>query len=262
MRGCRPSHEKRAADWFSGLVITEAARTAYLRCAAATLAAPDLEILTGVAVTFTRRPMVTAQIACELAEATRARFRLCLRTQVLAHVERRYGIEFDPPGPRMRDYLLALRAIFKGFRDEPLGYEGDYCDLSLLPAIRSRGPIDVADPPIDVAAVNPWMLRLAREVADGLHVHSLNNPTYLEQTVLPSLPVGAARFGLPVDDLYAHHPDVRGALAPSGAKWRTCRCRSTRRRPTTRSCSTSSARGNERRLRERQKAVTSPAWPR
>ena len=199
-----------AAAGFSGLVITEAGRTAYLGCAAAALAAPDLDILTGVAVAFPRSPMVTAQVAWELAEATGGRFRLGLGTQVRAHVERRYGMEFDPPGPRMRDYVLALRAIFKGFRGEPLGYEGDYWDLSLLPAMWSPGPIDVADPPIDVAAVNPWMLRLAGEVADGLHVHPLNNPTYLEQTVLPELTAGAARAGRPVDDLDAHRSDLRG----------------------------------------------------
>ena len=111
-----------AAAGFSGLVITEAGRTAYLGCAAAALAAPELDILTGVAVAFPRSPMVTAQVAWELADATGGRFRLGLGTQVRAHVERRYGMEFDPPGPRMRDYVLALKAIFKGFRGEPLDY--------------------------------------------------------------------------------------------------------------------------------------------
>jgi probable F420-dependent oxidoreductase len=190
-----------AAAGFSGLVITEAGRTAYLGCAAATLAAPELDILTGVAVAFPRSPMVTAQVAWELADASRGRFRLGLGTQVRAHVERRYGMEFDPPGPRLRDYVLALRAIFAGFRGEPFAYEGDYWNLSLLPATWSPGSIDVADPPIDLAAVNPWMLRLAGEIADGLHVHPLNNPTYLEQTVLPELTAGATRAGRTRDDL-------------------------------------------------------------
>jgi len=190
-----------AAAGFSGLVITEAGRTAYLGCAAATLAAPDLDILTGVATAFPRSPMVTAQVAWELADATGGRFRLGLGTQVRAHIQRRYGMEFDPPGPRLRDYVLALREIFKGFRGEPFGYSGDYWDLSLLPATWSPGAIDAPDPPIDIAAVNPWMLRLAGEVADGLHVHPLNNPIYLEQTVLPQVAAGAARSGRTRDDL-------------------------------------------------------------
>jgi probable F420-dependent oxidoreductase len=205
-----------AAAGFSGLVITEAGRTAYLGCAAAALAAPDLDILTGVAVAFPRSPMVTAQVAWELADATGGRFRLGLGTQVRAHIERRYGMDFDPPGPRMRDYVLALRAIFKGFRGEPLAHTGDYWDLSLLPAMWSPGAIDAPDPPIDLAAVNPWMLRLAGEVADGLHVHPLNNPTYLEQTVLPELTAGAARAGRSRDDVSMIIPTF---AAPSD-EWR------------------------------------------
>ena len=205
-----------AAAGFSGLVITEAGRTAYLGCAAAALAAPELEILTGVAVAFPRSPMVTAQVAWELADATGGRFRLGLGTQVRAHIERRYGMEFDPPGPRLKDYVLALRAIFRGFRGEPFGYSSDYWDLSLLPPMWSPGPIDAEDPPIDIAAVNPWMLRLAGEVADGLHVHPLNSPTYLEQTVLPEVAAGAARAGRSVDDVALIIPTF---AAPSD-EWR------------------------------------------
>lgn len=185
-----------AADaGFSGLVVTEAGRTAYLSCAAAALAA-DLDILTGVAVAFPRSPMVTAQVAWELAEASGGRFRLGLGTQVRAHVERRYGAEFDPPGPRMRDYVEAIRAALRAFRgEERLSHDGRFWSLSLLPQQWSPGAIPVPDPPIDVAAVNPWMLRLAGELADGVHVHPLNTPTYLSTTVLPELAAGAARAG-------------------------------------------------------------------
>lgn len=185
---------------FSGLVVTEAGRTAYLSCAAVALAAP-IDVLTGVAVAFPRSPMVTAATAWELAEATDGRFRLGLGTQVRAHIERRYGTEFDPPGPRLREYVVALRAIFRAFRGEDLAVDGEYWQLSLLPRMWSPGAIDVPDPPIDIAAVNPWMLRMAGEVADGVHVHPLNTPTYLAETVLPSLRAGAERAGRALDDL-------------------------------------------------------------
>ena len=172
---------------FSGLVITEAGRTAYLACAAAALAA-EIDLLTGVAVAFPRSPMVTASLAWELAEASGGRFRLGLGTQVRAHIERRYSAEFDPPGPRLREYVQAVRAIFRAFRgEEKLAFEGDFYSFSLLPGQWSPGAIDVPDPAIDVAAVNPWMLKMAGEVADGVHVHPLNTPTYLEQTVLPNV---------------------------------------------------------------------------
>jgi probable F420-dependent oxidoreductase len=181
---------------FSGMVVTEAGRTAYLSCAAASVADPALHLSTGVAVAFPRSPMVTASVAWELAEATGGRFRLGLGTQVRAHVVRRYGAQFDPPGPRMREYVRAVKAVFAAFRgEERLAVAGDYWTLDLLPRDWSPGPIGVDDPPVDVAAVNPWMLRMAGEVADGVHVHPLNTPTYLRSTVLPELAAGAARAG-------------------------------------------------------------------
>src|SRR5581483_9137436 len=160
---------------------------------------------------------VTAQVAWELAEASGGRFRLGLGTQVRAHIERRYGAPFDPPGPRLREYVHALRAIFRAFRgEEALRFDGDHYRLSLLPPMWSPGSLEVPDPPIDVAAVNPWMLRMAGEVADGVHVHPLNTPTYLRDTVLPNLAAGAARSGrdladmaaVVADDLLAHFVTV------------------------------------------------------
>ena len=190
-----------AGAGLSGLVVTEAGRTAYLTCGALAVAA-DIDVLTGIAVAFPRSPMVTAATAWELAEASGGRFRLGLGAQVRAHVQRRYGSEFDPPGPRLREYVIAVKAIFESFREgAPLAVEGEFYNLSLLPPTWSPGPIDCPNPPVDVAAVNPWMLRMAAEEADGVHVHPLNTPTYLEETVLPNLEKGAARSGRSVDDL-------------------------------------------------------------
>src|SRR4051812_36829149 len=211
-----------AAAGFSGLVVTEGARTAYLECAAAALAA-DIDISTGIAVAFPRSPMVTAQSAWELAELSHGRFRLGIGTQVRAHVERRYSSAFDPPGPRLREYVEAVRAIFRAFRgDERLSFDGTYWSFSLLPAQWSPGPIGVPDPPIDIAAVSPWMLRMAGEVADGVHVHPLNTPTYLRETVLPTVAEGAAKAGRSVDDLEVIVPTFAapGDTEEEQATWR------------------------------------------
>jgi probable F420-dependent oxidoreductase len=193
---------RQAADaGLSGLVVTEAGRTAYLTCGALVVAA-DIDVLTGIAVAFPRSPMVTASTAWELAEASGGRFRLGLGAQVRAHIERRYASEFAHPGPRLREYVLAVKAIFQSFRHGvPLAVEGEYYNLSLLPPMWSPGAIDCDDPPVDIAAVNPWMLRMAGEVADGVHAHPLNTPTYLRETVLPNLEKGAALSGRNLDDL-------------------------------------------------------------
>ncbi len=189
------------AAGFSGLVLTETGRTAYLQVAAAALAA-EIDLATGIAVAFPRAPMITAQTAFELAEASGGRFRLGLGTQVRAHIERRFGVPFDPPGPRLREYVQAVRACFAAFRKEaPLAFDGEYYKMSLLPASWSPGSIAVPDPPVDISAVNPWMLRMAGEVADGVHVHPINHPVYLREVVQPAVAEGAAKAGRDVDDV-------------------------------------------------------------
>ncbi len=206
----------------SGLVVTEAGRTAYLTCGALAVSA-DIDVLTGIAVAFPRSPMVTAATAWELAEASGGRFRLGLGAQVRAHVLRRYGSEFDPPGPRLREYVVAVKQIFESFRNgAPLAVEGEFYNLSLLPPTWSPGTIECDDPPVDIAAVNPWMLRMAGEVADGVHVHPLNTPTYLRETVLPNLETGAARSGRGLDDLEVIVPAflVVGDTEVERATWR------------------------------------------
>jgi len=176
---------------FAGLWFTEGGRTAYLGATAAALATSDLDLGTGIAVAFPRSPMVTASIAWELAEATQGRFVLGLGTQVKAHIERRYGVPYSHPGPWLREYVLALRAIFRAFQgEEKLDFHGDRYDLDLLPPTWSPGPIEHPHPPIYLSGVRPWMLRAVGEVADGLHVHPLHSRRYLDDVVLPNVSEG------------------------------------------------------------------------
>ena len=177
---------------FSGLLFTETGRTAYLDAAVASQAAPGLELSTGVAVAFPRSPFVTAATAWELQEATNGKFRLGLGTQVRTHVVRRYGMTFDRPGPRLRDYVLAVKACFTAFRSGTLDHHGEFYDLDFITPQWSPGPIDVPDPKVDIAAVNPWMLRMAGEVADGVHIHPLGEPGYLARHAMPNIAAGAA----------------------------------------------------------------------
>lgn len=179
---------------FSGITFTEAGRTAYLSVAAAALTTERLEFSTGIAVAFPRSPTITAATAWELQDASRGRFRLGIGTQVRAHITRRYGAEFDPPGPRMRDYVAALRALFRAFQGEaPLNHRGPYYELTLLNPMWSPGPIRYPAPAIDVAAVGPYMLRTAGELCDGVHVHPLHSIKYLTDVLEPSIAAGAKR---------------------------------------------------------------------
>lgn len=181
---------------FSGMVFTETTQAPWMSLAAAAMATSRLRLSSGVAVAFARSPTVMAQLAWELAGNTAGRFRLGLGSQVRAHVERRYGMPFDPPGPRMRDYVEAVKACFRAFRGEgPLQHHGPYYDLSLLPADWVPPGHAYGDIKVDVAAVNDWMCRAAGAVADGVHVHPLHSAHYLRERLLPAIREGARSVG-------------------------------------------------------------------
>lgn len=187
---------------FCGMVFTETTQAPWLSVAAAAQAAPSLSFATGIAVAFARSPMVTAATAWELAHNTQGRFRLGLGSQVRAHIVRRYGAEFDPPGPRLRDYVEAVRACFAAFRgDAPLDHDGPYYRLSLLPAAWAPPRHPLGDVKVDVSAVGPWMCAMAGEVADGVHVHPLHSLPYLSDRLLPAVAEGATRSGRRFEDV-------------------------------------------------------------
>ena len=181
---------------FSGMVFTETGQTPWMSIAAAAGAAPSLHLATGIAVAFPVSPMIAASIAWELAGNTGGRFRLGLGSQVRAHVERRYGVEFDPPGPRLRDYVLAVKAALAAFRgDQKLDHHGPYYELTLLPGQWKPPRHEHGDISVDVSAVGPWMTRMAGEVADGVHVHPLHSAHYLEHRLVPAVTAGAESAG-------------------------------------------------------------------
>jgi probable F420-dependent oxidoreductase len=162
------------------------------------LANTGIGLGTSVAVAFPRSPMLTAQAAWMLAQATGGRFKAGLGTQVRAHIERRYSADFSHPGSRMREYVQAMRAIYRAFRrEEKLNYQGDYYNFSLLPDMWSPGPIEYDDPPIYVAGVRHQMSRIIGECADGMLVHPLSSVPYLDQLVLPAIAEGERKAARP-----------------------------------------------------------------
>jgi probable F420-dependent oxidoreductase len=185
---------------FDGLWFTESGVPVFDLCVAAALTGTQLHLGTGIAVAFPRAPMLTAQHAWDLAELTQGRFTLGIGTQVKAHIERRYGAAYSPPGPRMREYVLALRAIFDAFQKRsPLAFEGEFWSMDLLPDAWSPGPIDWPDVPVHVAVVRPWMCRMAGAVADGIHCHPFHSVEYLRSVVLPAVAEGAGPAGRSVE---------------------------------------------------------------
>ncbi len=201
MRGVpigRSAHWASSAEHtgFDGLVVTETNNDPFLPLALAATATRDIAVGTGIALAFPRSPMEVAYTAWNLQELSGGRFTLGLGTQVRAHVERRFGVPWTRPAARMREYVLALRAIWSAWETgEPLCFEGDFSSHTLMPpAFRPRAQPHGA-PPVWLAAVRERMIEVAGEVADGLLVHPLQSPRYLEEIVQPALARGAARAG-------------------------------------------------------------------
>jgi probable F420-dependent oxidoreductase len=164
--------------------------------ALAAQATERLKIGTSVAIAFPRSPTVTAMSAWTLAKLSKGRFTLGLGSQVRAHIERRYGLPWSPAGPWMREYVNAVRAVWNHWQTgAPLDISSPHYTINLMVPLFNPGPIEHPDIPIHVAAVNSVMCRMAGEVADGIRVHPVCTPSYIEQVMLPAVRAGAARSG-------------------------------------------------------------------
>jgi probable F420-dependent oxidoreductase len=148
---------------------------------------------TAVAVSFARSPTTMAYTAWDLAQASSGRFILGLGTQVKAHIERRFGMNWpDSPVKKLREQIVAMRNIWQSWQTgERLNYRGDYYKLTLMSPFFNPGPIDHPEIPVFIAGVNPGLARLAGEVADGFLVHPFHSPQYLEEVILPGVEQGA-----------------------------------------------------------------------
>ncbi|CAN5519182.1 LLM class F420-dependent oxidoreductase [soil metagenome] len=181
---------------YEGLVVEETKDDPFILMALAAQATQKLKIGTSVAIAFPRSPTVTAMSAWTLAKLSHGRFTLGLGSQVRAHIERRYGLPWSPAGPWMREYVNAVRAVWAHWQTGvPLDVKGPHYTINLMVPLFNPGPIEHPDIPIHVAAVNPVMCRMAGEVADGIRVHPVCTPSYIDQVMLPAVRAGAAKSG-------------------------------------------------------------------
>lgn len=193
---------------FDGVTAPEAGHDPFLPLVLAAEHTRRIALGTNVAIAFPRSPMVTAQLAWDLQRLSGGRFQLGLGTQVKAHVEGRYASRWSgPPGPRMREYVQCLKAMFETFQTAAKpDFDGEHYRFSRMNPFFNPGPIEHPHVPIHLAAVNPYMARLSGELCDGLRLHPIATFRYAREVVLPALAAGAARAGRDASEL-----DVIGA---------------------------------------------------
>jgi len=174
--------------------ILDVRREPYLLAAAAVQATERVEVGTNVAVAFARSPAATATAAWDLGLWSDGRFVLGLGSQVGPTLYARFGVDADHPGPRMRDYVRAVRGCFQAYRAGRGRYEGEFYTIR-RPALQPGGDSLDQDPPVYVAAVNPYMAGIAGEVGDGVAAHAFSTPEYLRDVLRPAVAAGAERAG-------------------------------------------------------------------
>ncbi len=178
------------------LVANETAYDPFLRLGVAAIESERAHLTTAVALAFPRSPYVLAQQAWEIQRASGGRLVLGLGTQIKGHMERRFSIPWAPPGPRMRDYVGCLRAIWRTWQyGEPSDYEGEYYRFQRMNPASDPGPIEHPEIPILFSAVNPYIARLCGEIGDGIVLHPFGTPQHLEEVLLPQIRAGARRAG-------------------------------------------------------------------
>lgn len=187
---------------FDGVAVTESTGNPFLALALAAPATRRVRLATGIALALPRTPMDVAYTAWDLQALSGGRFALGLGSQVRAHVERRYGAAWARPAARMREHVLALRAIFDCWEQgTPLDFTGEFWTHTLMPPNFRPPPQPHGRPPVLLAAVRERMLEVVGEVADGLLGHALQTADGLRQLTLPALERGLERAGRSRSDL-------------------------------------------------------------
>jgi probable F420-dependent oxidoreductase len=187
---------KAEAFGFDCFWINETKHDPFVQLALAAEATERIGLGTSIALAFTRSPTTLAYTAWDLQSLSRGRLVLGLGSQVKGHIERRFGMRWEAPAPKMMEVVLALRSVWGSWQEgKQLSFEGRYFRLGLMTPFFSPGPIEYPKIPVYVAGVNEGMCRVAGEVADGLHVHPLHTARYIREVIGPAVAKGTAKAG-------------------------------------------------------------------
>jgi len=185
-----------AATGVDGLFTFEGQHDVFFPLVVAAATGCDVDLSTNVAIAFPRSPIHLAHAAWDLQRLTAGRFRLGLGSQVRAQIERRYGAAFDPPVPRLRDHVLAVKEILAAWEEgRRPDHRGPYTTHTLMTPNFDPGPNPFGPPPILVGALGPRMTAMAAEVADGVLVMPFNSARHLATRTVPAIERGLDRGG-------------------------------------------------------------------
>ena len=194
---------KKAEEFgFDCFWVNETKHDPFVQLAVAATATRQIRLGTSIALAFTRSPTSLAYASWDLQSLSGGRLILGLGSQVKGHIERRFGVKWEAPAPKIKEVVLAMKSVWSAWQDgSKLDFRGRFFRLDLMPPFFSPGSIDHPAIPVYLAGVNEGMCRVAGSVADGLHVHPLHTVRYLRDRILPALEEGASKAGRKREDV-------------------------------------------------------------
>jgi len=159
------------------MLFTEGHQVPWMNIAAASLAAPALHFSTGIAIAFARSPMISAEIAWELAQNTRGKF----PSRPGQPGEGPYRPPLRQPvrqaGGPDEDYVQAVKPACRLPPEGPLQHDGRYYSSACLTEQWTPPRHDYEDVKVDISAVGPIMVRVRRRGGGRHPVHPMIGPT-------------------------------------------------------------------------------------
>lgn len=190
------SAEQAEREGYDGWWVAETQIDPFLGCAVAAQRTERIDLATAIAVAFARNPMTVALQANDLHTLSNGRFTLGLGSQIKPHITNRYSMEWSHPAPRMREFILAVRAIWECWgTGGRLTFRGEFYRHTLMTPFFNPGPNPNGNPKIMLAAVGPLMTQVAGEVADGILCHGFSTERYVREVTIPALEKGRAKAG-------------------------------------------------------------------
>jgi len=192
---------------YSGILSAETSHDPFLPLAFAAQHTKEVDLITGIAVAFARTPMILANIGHDLNATSKGRFVLGLGSQIRPHITKRFSMPWSSPAARMREFILAMRAIWANWYDgESLEFTGKFYTHTLMTPFFTPTNNDYGAPRVFLAAVGPRMTEVAGEVADGIIIHAFTTEKYLREVTIPAIERGLEKSGRSRDDFEISYP--------------------------------------------------------
>jgi probable F420-dependent oxidoreductase len=192
---------------YSGVMTAETSHDPFFPLLVAAQNTEKVDLMTSIAVAFARTPMTLANIGHDLNAASKGRFVLGLGSQIKPHITKRFSMPWSSPAARMREFILAMRAIWANWHEgEELAFTGKFYTHTLMTPFFTPTDTEYGAPRVFLAAVGPRMTEVAGEVADGVICHAFTTEKYLRETTLPALERGFAKAGKTRDDFEISYP--------------------------------------------------------